>query len=186
MTLPLMVYLNDDLDTNPPVVPRLFQVEAAHPCAVVQPPARFAEPAVHERRHEPVRAHFPRPGQMPLPAGPRGGHPEMHPRRRQTQRPRGRRPGHLSPHVFRDARQLELWRLFQKGSHRMGVGTGRGELEISRRSAFTPRFTTRTNPRATLPSATRRPGIVGRKNSAPPDSTPPSTLSMAARRTISG
>ena len=25
------------------------------------------------------------------------------------------RPGHLSPHVLRDARQLEFWRLFQEG-----------------------------------------------------------------------
>ena len=28
--------------------------------------ARFAEPVVHERRHEPVRAHLPRPGPVPL------------------------------------------------------------------------------------------------------------------------
>ena len=61
----------------------------------------------------------------PYTARPRRRHPEMHPRRRQAQRPRRRRPRHLSPHLFRDARQLELRRLFQEGSHRLGVGTRR-------------------------------------------------------------
>ena len=48
----------DDQRRNPPVVPRLFQVEAAHHCPVVLADAGQPEPAVHQRRHEPVRAHF--------------------------------------------------------------------------------------------------------------------------------
>src|SRR5438270_739400 len=45
----------------------------------------------------------------------------MHSRRRQTQRSRRCRARHVSPHLFRDARQLELRRLFQEGSDRMGM-----------------------------------------------------------------
>src|SRR5207237_7517842 len=50
--------LNDDVSTNSPVVSRFLQVEAAHHCAVFQPHARFAEPSVHERRHELIRPRF--------------------------------------------------------------------------------------------------------------------------------
>ena len=66
----------------------------------------------------------------------RRGHAEVHPRRRQTQRPRRRRTRHVSPHVFRDAGQLELWRLLQAGSHRVGVGTGGRQMEISAGTAL--------------------------------------------------
>jgi alanyl-tRNA synthetase len=79
------------------------------------------EPALHQRRHEPVRAHLPRPdAEVPVHARPRGRHPEVHPRRRQAQRPRGRRARHLPPHVLRDARQLVLRRLLQARGHRLG------------------------------------------------------------------
>ena len=47
-----------NIRTNPPVVPRFLQIEAAHHCAVFIAHARLAEPAVHQRRHEPVRARF--------------------------------------------------------------------------------------------------------------------------------
>ena len=90
------------------------------------------EPAVHQRRHEPVRADLPRPARPrrlqvgrrhPRQRHPRRRHPEVHPRRRQTQRPRRRRPRHLPPHLLRDAGELVLRRLLQAGGHRVGLGT---------------------------------------------------------------
>jgi hypothetical protein len=88
--------------------------------------------------------------------------------------------------LFRDAGQLELRRLFQEGSHRLGVGTGDGSLEISPKIAFTPPSIVPTKPKATRANSIRTPTIFGRQNSPPPDWTPKSTSSTAARRTISG
>src|SRR6188508_3020308 len=69
--------LTHDLRRNPPVVPRFLCLEAARHRAVVVAHADCAQPAVHERRHEPVRALFPRrPGR---PVETRGRHPEVHP-----------------------------------------------------------------------------------------------------------
>ena len=89
---------------------------------------------------------------------PRRRYPEMHSRRRQTQRPRRRRPRHLSPHVFRDAGQLVLRRLLQKGSHRLGLGTGDRSLEISQEPALRDRLFTRQIQRR---SERIRPGSLG-------------------------
>ena len=83
------------------------------------------------------------PGAVPGSPLARGGHAEMHPRGRQAQRPRRRWPRHLSPHVFRDARQLELWRLLQEGSHRLGVGTSRRALAFSEGAAVRDVFSGR-------------------------------------------
>ena len=43
-----------------PIVPRLLQGEGPHHRALLVASAGFAEPAVHQRGHEPVRAHLPR------------------------------------------------------------------------------------------------------------------------------
>ena len=103
-----------------------------------------AQSAFHQRGYEPVRADFSRATKAAMESAARGRHPEMHSRRRKTQRSRRCRARHLSPHVFRDARQLELRRLFQKGSDRMGVGiTGRA-LEISGATALRDGLQTRT------------------------------------------
>ncbi len=125
-----------------------------------QPAAGLAEPAVHQRGHEPVRA-LSSSASEPAPYSPaaRGRHPEMHPRRRQAQRPRRCRPRHLPPHVLRDARELVVRRLLQEGSHRLGVGTGRRPLEIPGRIASTPRSTSPAT-QATRASSTRRPTTI--------------------------
>ena len=73
--------------------------------------ARRSDAALHQRRHESVQGRVSRHRHAAIQAG--GQHAEVHPRRRQAQRSRRRRQGHLSPHVFRDARQLELRRLLQ-------------------------------------------------------------------------
>src|SRR5579862_921553 len=87
--------LCDDEFTNSPVVSRLFQVEAAHHCAVFESHAGFTEPAVHKRGDESVYSYFPGPkeaGRQQMGrsgAGSRyarGGHAEMHSRRGQAQR----------------------------------------------------------------------------------------------------
>jgi alanyl-tRNA synthetase len=54
------------------------------------------------------------------------------------------------------------------------------------RTVSTPRFTIRTNPSATLLSATKRLGISGRTSFGPLDWIPPFTSSTATRRIISG
>src|SRR5687768_7723181 len=61
-----------DEQPDSPVVPRLLQVEAAHHCAFVEPHAGLAEPALHECRHEPVRANFPWAAEMSLQPAARG------------------------------------------------------------------------------------------------------------------
>ena len=48
--------------------------------------------------------------------------PEMPARQRQAQRPRRSRQRHLSPHLFRNVRQLVIRRLFQGRGNRMGMG----------------------------------------------------------------
>ena len=51
----------DDLRRNPPILSRFLSRETAHHRAVVVAAAGLAEPALHQRRHEPVRADLPRP-----------------------------------------------------------------------------------------------------------------------------
>ena len=48
---------------------------------------------------------------------------------RKTQRPGRGRSRYLPPHDVRDARQLELRRLFQERSHRLGLGTAHRSLQ---------------------------------------------------------
>ena len=50
-----------DQCANTAIVPRLLQIEGPHHRALLEPDARFAQPPLHQRRHEPVRAHLPRP-----------------------------------------------------------------------------------------------------------------------------
>ena len=72
--------------------------------------------AVHAGRHEPVQGPFSGQGE----AGVHAGHdlPEVPAHRRHRQR----RPHGLSPHVFRDAGQLQLRRLFQARGDQLGLG----------------------------------------------------------------
>ena len=114
----------------------------------------------------------------------RRGHAKMHSCRRKTQRPRRRRSRYLSPHVLRNARQLELWRLLQKGSDRMGVGTTGRTLEISARNVFTRLFTSLAL--ASRASSTRKRTITGRVCFAKPISIQKFTSSAAGKPTISG
>src|SRR5947208_11377225 len=85
-SLPVLIW-HDDVSADPPVVPRLLQVEAAHHCSIVLAHAGQPEPAVHQRGYEPVRPHLPRTtqagrGQMarrnPRTADARGGHAKVH------------------------------------------------------------------------------------------------------------
>src|SRR5438132_12429124 len=80
----LAIHVAHDQSPDTPVVSRLFQVEAAHHRALIQPAARLAEPALHERWHEPVRADFFGQTKMPIHSTARRGHPKMHSRRRQA------------------------------------------------------------------------------------------------------
>ena len=139
----------------------IFSARRAHHRAVVLAAAGLAEPALHQCRHESVRADLPRPDEMPpWTTAARRRHAEMHSRRRQTQRSRRRRPRHLSPHVLRDARQLVLRRLLQERSHRLGLGT-RGRMSGNfRRNGSTPRSIARTT-RAIRASSIRRPTTLG-------------------------
>ena len=133
---------HDDLRANPPVLPRLLQVEAAHHRPQRQrrlhQPRRRAH--FHQCGHEPVRAHLPGRAQRGCrylarraaqrPAHPCRRHAEVHPRRRQAQRPRRRGPRHLSPHALRDAGQLVLRRLLQEGGDLLGLGADHRALEV--------------------------------------------------------
>src|SRR5690606_32891582 len=121
-----------DLRRDSPVLPRFLRPPTAHRRALRLVAAGLARTALHQRRHESLRALLPRRqttrrrqlGRRPARARyPRHRHPEMHPRRRQTQRPRGRRLRHLPPHPLRDARQLVLRRLLQKRVAHLGLGT---------------------------------------------------------------
>src|SRR5437588_12226054 len=50
--------LNHDQRRNTSIVSRFLQVEETYHCAVFKPPAGFPEPALHQCRNEPVRAHL--------------------------------------------------------------------------------------------------------------------------------
>ena len=69
------------------------------------------------------------PGARQPPLSPRCRHAKVHPRRRQTQRFGRCRQRHLPPHVFRDARQLVVRRLFQTGSDCLGLGAAHRRVE---------------------------------------------------------
>src|SRR5438552_2975806 len=120
-----------DLGPDQAIVSRFLPREEAHHRAFVVALDGRAEPAFHQRRHEPVRANFSWSTETVVESAARGRYPKMHSGRWQTQRPRRRRSRHLPPHLLRNARQLELRRLFQKGSDRMGVGVSGRSLEIS-------------------------------------------------------
>ena len=79
------------------------------------------DPALHQRRDEPVQGRLPGHGHAPL--HPRRRHAEVHARRRQAQRPGRRRPRRHAPHLLRDAGQLVVRRLLQERGHRAGPGT---------------------------------------------------------------
>ena len=131
-----------DLRRNPPILSRFLSRETAHDRAVGFALAGLAESAFHERGHEPVRPDFSRATKAAVESASRRRHAEMHPRGRKTQRPRRCRTRYVSPHVLRDARQLELRRLFQEGSDRVGVGTGDRALETSAATALRDRLQT--------------------------------------------
>jgi len=135
---------NDDFGADQTIISRFLSREGAHHRAVLIAAARRAESAFHQRGYESVRSDLSRATKAGMEAAARGRHPEMRSRRRKTQRSRRRRAGHLSPHVFRDARQLKLWRLFQKGSDRMGLGITGRTLEISCATALRDGLQTRT------------------------------------------
>ena len=112
--------------------------------------------AVHAGRHEPVQGPFPR----PLQARVHPGHdlPEMPPHGRHRQR----RPHGLSPHLLRDAGQLQLRRLFQARGDPLGLGVSdRQEVaRICRRKSSRPR---------SISTTTRRPTFGSTRSSCPPD-----------------
>src|SRR5207249_3206396 len=133
-----------DLGPDQAIVSRFLPREEAHHRAFIVALAGRAEPAFHQRRHEPVRANFSWSTETVVESAARGRYPKMHSGRRQTQRSRRRRSRHLPSHFFRNARQLELRRLLQKGSYRMGVGTRGRTLEISSATALRHCLQTRT------------------------------------------
>src|SRR5438270_2592509 len=67
-----------DLGANPAIVSRFLSRETAHYRAVVIAAARRAESAFHQRRHEPVCAHFSRTAKTVVESAARGRHTEMH------------------------------------------------------------------------------------------------------------
>ena len=106
-------------------------------------------------RHEPVQGPFPR----PLQAGFHPGHdlPEMPPHGRHRQR----RPHRLSPHVLRDAGQLQLRRLFQARGDPLGLGVP-DQQEVAgpgRRKSSRPR---------SISTTTRRPAFGSTRSSCRP------------------
>ena len=80
---------------------------------------RRPDPALHQRRDEPVQGRLPRPREARLQA--RGDVAEVHAGQRQAQRPRQRRAVAPPPHVLRDARQFLVRRLLQARRDRAGV-----------------------------------------------------------------
>ena len=82
--------------------------------------ARRPDPALHQRRDEPVQGRVPRQGEARLHA--RHDLAEVHARQRQAQRPRQRRPVAPASHVLRDARQLLVRRLLQEGGDPVRLG----------------------------------------------------------------
>jgi hypothetical protein len=74
-------FCHDDQQPDPPIVPRFLQVATAYHRALEFADAGLAEPVVHERGYEPVRADFSGAGEMPVHTGSRGGHAEVHPGR---------------------------------------------------------------------------------------------------------
>ena len=104
-------------------VPRLFRDPRPHRGAVVAAgPAQRPDPDVHQCRDGAVQERLHRPREAPLHAG--GDRAEMRARRRQAQRPRQCRLHRAPPHVFRDARQLLVRRLFQGPRHRARLEPG--------------------------------------------------------------
>ena len=75
---------------------------------------------VRERGHGAIQRRLHRQGKARLSPG--DVESEVHACERQTQRPRKRRSHGAPPHALRDARQLRLWRLFQRRRHRLRVG----------------------------------------------------------------
>ena len=106
-------------------------------------------------------------------------HAEVHPRRRQAQRPRRRRQGHVPPHLFRDARQLELRRLLQEGGDRLGLGTADRGVEARPDPPARHRLRGRCRKRG-FRATTRRP------DSGKRSAFPTTTSISATRRTTSG
>ena len=106
---------------NPPQISGLFRPEGTPRGAlVVARPAERSDAAVHQRGHEPVQGRLPRPGKARL--HPRHDFAEVRARRRQAQRSRKRRLHQPPSHVFRDAGQFFLRRLFQEGRDRLRLG----------------------------------------------------------------
>src|SRR5713226_6314830 len=77
-------------------------------------------PAVYECGDEPVQGRFPRPRKARLRAGNDGA--EMRARGREAQRPGKCGLYEAASHVFRDAGQFLVWRLFQEGCDWLRLG----------------------------------------------------------------
>src|SRR5437588_3286079 len=61
-----------DLGANPAIFSRFLSRETAHHCALVIAPARRAQSAFHQRRHQPDRAEFSRTPKSVVESAPRG------------------------------------------------------------------------------------------------------------------
>ena len=177
----------DDLRRNPPVISRFLPREAAHHRALVIAHAGRAEPAVHQRRHEPVRADLPRPATC---------RPSI---RRAPPTPRNASAPAASTTTSKTSASTPITTRSSRCSatgasaitSRRKPSTGRGNWS-SRRWKFPPKRALRhrlsaRQPRASPASSTRRRyDHLGADLHARPDSIPPSTSSTATRRTTSG
>ena len=106
---------------NPSELSGFFCQQRPHRCAL-QPPGACQRPHahVHQQRHGAVQRRVFGHRQAPLRArSQRAGQLACG---RQAQRPGKRGLHRAPPHLFRDAGQLELWRLLQAREHRMGLG----------------------------------------------------------------
>ena len=91
---------------------------------------------------------------------------EVRPRRRQAQRPRKCRLYQSPSYLLRDARQLQLWRLFQAGCHRLRLGA-----DYLAASGSTCRRTSSTSPSSgerAASRATAKPTTSGSRSASSP------------------
>ena len=114
--------------------------------------------ALHQLRHGAVQGRVPRAGEAPVRA--RDDVAALRARRRQAQRPRERRLHRAPSHVLRDARQLQLRRLFQARRDPLRVGAADRGLQAAQGEAVDDGLSRRTT----------RPTTSGRRRSACPPS----------------
>ena len=105
-------------------------------------PRNDPDPAVHQRRDGAVQERFYRPRKAALSTCRHGA--EMRARRRQTQRSRKCRLHHPASHIFRDARQFLVRRLFQGPGDRAGVEFDHARFRPARAIGCWSRSTPRT------------------------------------------